>query len=83
MNLVIVDDGTKLRAKTAWQDYETVGVMGGLFSLWNYHSGTIGWSENPRIVRHHRQLIGEMNKNALFKSNEETIKYLKQLANST
>src|SRR5947209_17875888 len=38
MNLVIVSDQKARSAKTAWRDHETVGVMGDLFSLWNYHS---------------------------------------------
>lgn len=82
MNLVIVDDSRTLRARGAWRDHETVGVMGELFSLWNYHSGSIGWSENPRYVRHQRELINEMRKHAVCKGTNETIQYVNQLASS-
>jgi len=80
MSLVIVNDQKALTAKVAWRDHETVGVMGDLFSLWNYHSGLIGWSENPRYIKHQRDLIDEMKKHALCKDPRETIQYLKQRA---
>ncbi len=80
MSLVIVDDQKAPRAKVAWRDHETVGVMGDLFSLWNYHSGLIGWSENSRYIKHQRDLIDEMKKHALCKDPHETIQYVKQLA---
>jgi len=79
MNLVIVNAEKACRAKVAWRDYETVGVMGDLFSLWNYHSGNIGWSENPRCVRHQRELIDEMKTYAVCKNTEETIGYVRQM----
>lgn len=80
MKLVIVDDKRELRTKVAWRDYETVGVMGDLFALWNYHSGSLGWSENARHVRHQRGLVDEMKKCAVHKTQLETIRYLKHLA---
>ncbi len=82
MKLVIVDDKRELRAKVAWRDHEAVGVMGELSSLWNYHSGNIGWSENARHVKHQRDLIEEMKKHAVHKTRHETIRYLKQLGGS-
>ena len=82
MKLVIVDDKKELRAKVAWRDHETVGVMGELFSLWNYHSGSLGWSENPRHVKHQRDLIDEMKKQAVCKSLEGTIEYIRHLSTS-
>jgi len=82
MNLVIVDIEKIGRSKAAWRDYETVGVMGELFSLWNYHSGTIGWSENARYVNHQRNLINEMKNHAICKNTEETVRYIGRLAAS-
>jgi hypothetical protein len=82
MNLVIVNDEDVCRAKLAWRDHETVRVMGELFSLWNYHSGSIGWSENPRYVEHQRELIDEMRKHAVCKDAKETSEYVKELAAS-
>ena len=79
MNLLIVDDEKSLWAKTAWRDHETVSVMGEIFSLWNYHSGSIGWSENARHVRHQRELIAEMERNTVCKSVEDTIRYIRHL----
>ena len=82
MNLVIVSDQKARSAKTAWRDHETVGVMGDLFSLWNYHSGLIGWTENPRHVGHDRALIDEMKSHAVCKNAEDTVRYLKALTAS-
>lgn len=79
MNLHIVDDKKELRAKVAWRDHETVGVMGELFSLWNYHSGSVGWSENPRHVKHQLVLINEMEKHRLCRDSQDTIEYIMQL----
>src|SRR5207253_2605720 len=80
MNLVIVSDQKARSVKATWRDHETVGVMGELFSLWNYHSGLIGWTENPRHVRHDRELIDEMKSHAVCKDAEETFRYVKGLA---
>lgn len=82
MSLMIVNDQGPLKAKAAWRDYETVGVLGDFLSFWNYHSGSVGWSENTRNVRHHGNLIDEMKKHTLHKTAEETIRYLKQLVAS-
>lgn len=82
MNLVIVDSEKIGRSRAAWRDYETVGIMGEMFSLWNYHSGNIGWSENPRYVKHQRDLIDEMKNHAVCKNTEETIRYIEQLVAS-
>jgi hypothetical protein len=78
MSLVIVNDERVRGVRAAWRDHETVGVTGELFSLWNYHSGIIGWSENPRYVRHQHDLITQMKENAVCKGTE-TIQYLKRL----
>jgi hypothetical protein len=80
MHFVIVDDERIDHVRSALRDYETVGVIGELFSLWNYHSGSIGWSENPRHVGHHSQLLSQMQQHAVCKDNEETFEYLNQLA---
>ena len=79
MNLVIVDEARVHRPKVAWRDYETVGVMGDLFSIWNYHSESIGWTENPSYVRHQRELMDEMKTHAVCKDTEETISYIRQM----
>jgi hypothetical protein len=80
MNFVIVDYEKLGNVRVALRDYETVGVTDELFSLWNYHSATVGWSENPKQVAHHRQLLSLMRQHAVCKDNEETIAYLKRLS---
>jgi len=73
MELVIVDEAKVHRPKIAWRDHETVGVMGKLFSIWNYHSTSIGWTENPSYVRHQHDLMNEMKSYAVWKDTEETV----------
>jgi hypothetical protein len=82
MELVIVEDERIKTLESSWRDYETFGVMGELFSVWNYHSGRIGWTENRRHVMHHQRLLNEMRKRALFKSISQTVEYLNQLAST-
>jgi hypothetical protein len=79
MSLVVVNEEKVRSAKAAWRDHETVGVMGELFSLWNYHSGSVGWSENPRHVKHQRGLINEMKNHAVCRDTQDTIEYIRQL----
>lgn len=82
MELVIVDDEKIRHVESRWRDYENFGVMGELFSVWNYHSGSIGWTENRRHVLHHRRLLNEMRSHALCQSAVETADYLKELISS-
>jgi hypothetical protein len=79
MNFVIIDYEKLGNVRMALRDYETVGVTDELFSLWSYHSGNVGWSENPKQVARHRQLLLLMRQHAICKDNEETAEYLKGL----
>jgi hypothetical protein len=83
MNLVIVDDAKAAKVKARMHDYETLGVVGDLFSIWNYHSGSVGWSEHPKYVCYHRNLLGQMQRYALFGSRQEMAEYITKLASST
>lgn len=80
MEFVIVDDEKVARLERPLRDYETVGVIGKILSIWNYHSGSIGWTEHSRRIQHHRNLLIEMKKAAYCKSLPETIEYVKQIA---
>lgn len=82
MDLVIVKDEHVRRVESRWRDYENFGVMGELFSVWNYHSGSIGWTENHRHVTHHRKLLNEMKQQALFRNPTATVDYLNRCASS-
>jgi hypothetical protein len=82
MSMVIVDGAKAHRSKVAWRDHETVGVMGELFSIWNYHSASIGWTENPTYVKHNRELLLEMQQYRICKDSEETVQYVKRLTAS-
>lgn len=80
LKLVIVDDEKIGKIKTAIRDYETLGVVGEIFSMWNYHSGSIGWSEHPKYVGHHKKLISQMQHHAIAESNRDTAEYIKELS---
>lgn len=80
MTLVIVNDEKVKKFESHWRDYENFGVMGELFSVWNYHSGSIGWTENRRLVMHQKHLLEEMQQRALYKNPPDTISYLNEAA---
>jgi hypothetical protein len=80
MELVVLDDAKSAKIKAAVRDYETLGVVGETFSMWSYHSGSIGWSENPEYVGRHKKLINQMRQSTLCGNCQETIEYIKKLA---
>lgn len=83
MDLIIVDDTKAGKIKTALHDYEMVGVVGEVFSMWNYHSGNIGWSEHPKYVNHHKNLLGQMKLYDLCGNLQKTAEYIIGLASTT
>lgn len=79
LNLIIVDDRGANRIRSLFRDFETLGVIGDLFSVWNYHSGSIGWSEHPRYVTRHAKYLKQMQLNATCKGATETCKLIRRL----
>jgi hypothetical protein len=78
--LILKDDDVTLR-DSAMGNYEVLGSVDKVFSVWNYHNGDLGWSEHPGYIKPHRQLLESMRKHSLFESVPETIEYLKSLRN--
>jgi hypothetical protein len=83
MNLVIVDDARAGKVKATLRDYEMVGVVGEALSIWNYHSGSIGWSEHPKYVNHHKNLLGQMKTYDLCGNLQKTTEYIIGLVSTT
>jgi hypothetical protein len=83
MNLIVVDDVKAAKVKARLHDYETMGAVGELFSIWNYHSGSIGWSEHPKYVSYHKNLLEQIQRYALFGSCRETAQYITASALTT
>jgi len=83
VDLVIVDDAGVGKIKATLRDYETVGVVGEVFSMWNYHSGSIGWSEHQKYINHHKILLDQMKLHNLCGNLEKTTEYIKELASTT
>jgi len=83
MDMVVVDDTKAVKIKIALRDYETLGVVGEVLSMWNYHSGSIGWSEHPKYVSHHRNLLGKMQRCAFCGTRQETAEYITGLVATT
>ncbi|HXI22609.1 MAG TPA: hypothetical protein VNG71_01960 [Pyrinomonadaceae bacterium] len=79
LKLVIANDKATAAVRSLFRDFETLGVMGDLFSVWNYHSGSIGWSENPKYVSRHRKYLQQMRQATICNSPKETCDYLKRL----
>lgn len=80
MDLVIVDDARAGKIKAALHDYERLEVVGTVFSMWNYHSGNIGWSEHPKYVSHHKNLLAQMKLYDLCGNLQQTTERIKELA---
>jgi transcriptional regulator with XRE-family HTH domain len=76
LNLVIVDDEKVEKIRSSLRDFETVGVIGDLFSIWNYHTGNIGWSEHPKYVGRYKNLLRRMQQQAIHRDASETCEYL-------
>lgn len=83
MGLVIIDDAKAGKIKATLRDYETVGVVDEVFSMWNYHSGSIGWSEHPKYVNHHKNLLSQMKIYDLCGNLQKTTEYIIGLASTT
>lgn len=79
LNLIIVDDQKVMRLRSSFRDFETVGVIGDLFSIWNYHSGSIGWSEHPKYVNRHGKYLRQMHTYAICKDVRATADYVRSL----
>jgi hypothetical protein len=60
IELMIVDDPEAARIRTAFRDYDSVGVFDESFVLWRYHSGRIAWSENAAYTTKWRRTLNEL-----------------------
>lgn len=81
LNLLILKDEDLILRDSALGNYEVLGSVDKLFSVWNYHNGDVGWSEHPGYVKPHRRLLESMRKHSLFEDVIETTEYLKSLRN--
>lgn len=63
----------------AVRDYEIMGTVDNLLSIWHHHNGDIGWSEHPTYVNPHRQLLDRMEKHSLCRDVNETVDYIRSL----
>lgn len=57
INLVVIDDKNANRVRTAFRDYDSVGVFDESFVLWRYHSGKIAWSEHAEQAKRYRNML--------------------------
>jgi hypothetical protein len=46
IQLIVINDEDAAKLKTAFRDYDSIGVFDEKFVIWRYHSGQIAWSEN-------------------------------------
>lgn len=82
IELTIVEDARIARIKRLLRPYQSMGVFGEKFSIWDYHSGTLAWSEHPRHVRTHRMILAELETNAVCRGGKETAEMLRELSRS-
>lgn len=77
LKLIILQDESQ--ANEAFRDYETLGTMDSVLSVWNYHNGDIGWSEHPTYVKPHHHLLERLMSHALCHDVDETVQVIKSL----
>jgi hypothetical protein len=78
VKLVILKD-EDLTLRNSLRNYEVLGTVDNLISVWNYHNGDIGWSEHSAYVKPHRQLLERLLSQALYSSVDETVGFIESL----
>jgi hypothetical protein len=82
IELVIIDSGDADGIRTAFRDYDSVGVFDESFVLWRYHSGRIAWSEDSAHAKRCRGMLQELRKQRGSLTGIQTLKLIKRLAES-
>lgn len=78
LKLVILKDKGGV-AGDGLQDYETLGAVDCLISVWTYHNGDVAWSEHLTYARRHRQLLDRLLPHSLCRDVNETVAYIESL----
>jgi hypothetical protein len=82
IELIVVDDRRASRIKRMLRAYQSVGVFGDEFTLWDYHTGELAWSEHPRHVGVHRKILAELDAKAVRRGGRDTADMLRDLSRS-
>lgn len=82
IELVIINDERAARLRTAFRDYDSVGVFDESFVLWRYHSGRIAWSENGSYTSKWRRTLDEL-RVASQAAGVGTLRFIRGLAKPT
>jgi len=80
VSLCIVDGDSASRVVRALGGYRTLCVFGLAFTLWEYRSGAVAWSEHRRHVAAHRRLIRDARSHTLNCNQQEAASLLLDLA---
>ena len=79
IELVIIDSGEADGIRTAFRDYDSVGVFDESFVLWRYHSGRIAWSEDSSHAKRYRGMLQELRTQRGSHTGAEDLKLIKRL----
>ena len=80
IELVIIDSGEADGIRTAFRDYDSVGVFDESFALWRYHSGRIAWSEDSAHAKRYRRMLQELRTQRGSHTGAEALKLIESLA---
>lgn len=83
VRLIVARDEDAPHIKHLLRDYDRFGVNGDKFTLWCYHSGKVGWSENKNQVFRHRKIIDELIERSAYRERAEVSALLLQLRERT
>jgi hypothetical protein len=82
IELVIIDSRNADGIRTAFRDYDSVGVFDESFVLWRYHSGRIAWSEDSAHAKRYRRMLQELRTQRASRTGIQARELIKRLAGS-
>jgi transcriptional regulator with XRE-family HTH domain len=81
VELIVINDEGAARLKSAFRDYDSVGVFDESLVLWRYHSGRVAWSESREHTRLWRRTLVEC-RDTSFRAVGEVLNIVDRLAAS-
>lgn len=82
INLIAARDEDVSQIKRYLRDFDRLGVCGGKFTIWGYHSGKVVWSEEAVTVKRHRKILEKLASKAAFRQRRQIADLLLRFCDS-
>jgi len=79
LKLVLIEDDPMIAGERL-RDFEILATVDDLFTVWNYHNGDVGWSENPVYIKAHQNILNLLLSKAPS-SIKDTVAFVESLKN--